>query len=127
MNQQDTKLNQHIAGEIEQTHAAQTKHLLQTTKGELEKAANTIRELNNEIKIQQEYYEMELQKQRTQINNILDPQGNVSTKATSDRENYELAIKNCLMLREKVNSNEVDKQELLKQIGILNQELKLQE
>lgn len=70
---------------------------------------------------------MELQKQRTQINNILDPQGNVSTKATSDRENYELAIKNCLMLREKVNSHEVDKQELLKQIGILNQELKLQE
>lgn len=49
---EDANLNQHIAGQIEQTHASQTKVLLTTTKSELEKAAATIQDLNNEIKIQ---------------------------------------------------------------------------
>ena len=48
----DVDLNQHITGQIEQTHASQTKVLLTTTKGELEKAAATIQDLNNEVKIQ---------------------------------------------------------------------------
>ena len=60
--EQDFKLNQKIASEIEESNQIKTKQLLVTTKGELEKAATTIKELNNEIKVQQEYYETELQK-----------------------------------------------------------------
>jgi len=58
--EQDVKLNQHIQSEIDQTNTSKTKTLLVATKTELEQAARTIKELNHEIQVQQEFYEAEL-------------------------------------------------------------------
>jgi len=47
----DEKTNRHIAGEIEQSNAQRTRGVLIDTKTELEKAAKTIKDLNQEIKV----------------------------------------------------------------------------
>lgn len=49
--EQDIKLNQQINGELEATQQSRTKEILITTKQELEQAARTIKELNNELMV----------------------------------------------------------------------------
>ena len=93
---------------------------------ELQKAAAEIGALKNELKMQENYYENELQRQREQINQMIDPESSESQKRITDKENYQKAVNQCLILRKRLSESNIEKEELDRRISILNQELSLQ-
>lgn len=94
----------------------------------MEQAAKTIKELNYELETQQEFYEKELAAQREQIKKMIDPtpqDTSVTNENLTDQDNYELAVKNVLELRKKLGETTIEREDLMKQISLLTDELKI--
>eukprot|EP00356_Strombidium_inclinatum_P011820 CAMPEP_0170490562 /NCGR_PEP_ID=MMETSP0208-20121228/8730_1 /TAXON_ID=197538 /ORGANISM="Strombidium inclinatum, Strain S3" /LENGTH=56 /DNA_ID=CAMNT_0010765989 /DNA_START=51 /DNA_END=221 /DNA_ORIENTATION=- len=56
---------------------------------------------------------------------MIDPGNEINKKAASQSENYELAVKNCLVLRQKLTDCSEEKDDYEKKIAILQEELRL--
>jgi hypothetical protein len=78
--------------------------------------------------VQQDFYEKELSGQRDQIKRMIDPTPHETLQdQLTDKDNLNLAVKTTLDLRRKLGEASVDRDEMMKQISLLNDELKIQE
>ena len=64
---------------------------------------------------------------RNQVRKMVDPSYDSVTGKTTEKQIYDEALKQAKTLREKLTDSSQEKEALLKQIAMLNNELKLQE
>lgn len=58
---------------------------------------------------------------------MIDPESEESKRRITDKENYQKAVNQCLILRKRLADSNAEKEELDRKISILNQELSLQQ